>query len=128
MEKVTGIGGVFIKAEDPDGIYDWYERHLGIRCDANGAVCFQWRHADDSEQNGFTVWSSSPSDPTYFNPSRSPFMVNFRVADLDSLLNALHEEGVSVVPKPEESESGRFAWVMDPEGNRIELWEPPEER
>jgi predicted enzyme related to lactoylglutathione lyase len=125
MERVTGIGGVFFKTEDPDKMYEWYEKHLGIKREAEGYVLFKWRHATDSEKPGSTAWSPFKKDTTYFEPSKAPFMLNYRVADLDALLAALKEEGVWIDEKRENAEYGRFAWIMDPEGNRIELWEPP---
>jgi len=121
MERVTGLGGLFFKAEDPEGLYTWYEKHLGLKRDANGAVTFRWRESEDKGKEGMTVWAIFPKTTTYFNPSRAGFMMNFRVADLDGLLRALKEE---IDPHREEYEFGRFAWIMDPEGNRIELWEP----
>jgi predicted enzyme related to lactoylglutathione lyase len=89
------------------------------------AVVFNWRQAEDHEKSGMTVWSIFPKDTKYFDPSRSSFMMNFMVDDLDGLLAALREEGVEVDPRREDYDYGRFAWIMDPEGNRIELWEPP---
>jgi predicted enzyme related to lactoylglutathione lyase len=117
MERVTGIGGVFIKAEDPDGLYAWYEKHLGMKREPEGTVVFR-----DSE--GITVWSLFPKTSKYFDPSHGPFMMNYRVENLDALLEALRAEGVEIDPHREDYDYGRFAWIMDPEGNRIELWEP----
>jgi catechol 2,3-dioxygenase-like lactoylglutathione lyase family enzyme len=124
MQRVTGLGGVFFKAADPEQMYQWYEKHLGLVRE-HGVVLFPWRHAEDAEKLGTTVWSIFRQDSKYFDPSRAGFMLNFRVADLDGLLAALRAEGVTV-EKREDSEYGRFAWILDPEGNRIELWEPPE--
>lgn len=124
-QRVTGLGGVFFKADDPEQMYQWYEKHLGLAREG-GVVLFHWRHAADPQQPGMTVWSIFRRDSTYFDPSRANFMLNFRVADLDALLAALRAEGVTV-DKHEDSEVGRFAWILDPEGNRIELWEPPAE-
>jgi catechol 2,3-dioxygenase-like lactoylglutathione lyase family enzyme len=126
MERVTGIGGVFFKANNPKALTDWYRRHLGVPEDADGSVVFPWREEADRERPGKTVWSAFPRDTKYFEPSTAPFMINYRVRDLDRLLEELRREGVEVDPRIEEGEYGRFAWVMDPEGNRIELWEPPE--
>jgi catechol 2,3-dioxygenase-like lactoylglutathione lyase family enzyme len=123
MERVTGLGGVFLKADDPERMYGWYEKHLGLARE-EGVVLFHWRQAADPEKPGMTVWSLFPRDSKYFDPSRASFMINFRVADLDGLLAALRAEGVTV-DKREDSEYGRFAWIIDPEGNRVELWEPP---
>jgi catechol 2,3-dioxygenase-like lactoylglutathione lyase family enzyme len=121
--KVTGLGGVFFKADDPEGLHAWYERHLGLRKE-NGGVFFRWRERD-AEAPGTTVWSIFPRDTTYFDPGKAPFMLNYRVDDMDAILTRLRAEGVTVEDRREDGEYGRFAWVMDPEGNRIELWEPP---
>ncbi len=124
MKRVTGIGGIFFKSDDPEKLYAWYEEHLCLKRSSGEAVVFKWRHADDGRE-GTTVWGIFPRSTKYFDPSRSPFMLNFRVDDLDALLAALRAEAVEVDEKIEEYEYGRFAWIMDPEGNRIELWEPP---
>jgi catechol 2,3-dioxygenase-like lactoylglutathione lyase family enzyme len=126
MERVTGIGGVFFKADNPKALTDWYRRHIGVPVGADGHAFFPWREEADRERLGKTVWSAFPRDTKYFEPSAAPFMINYRVRDLDRLLEALRREGVEVDRRIEEGENGRFAWVMDPEGNRIELWEPPE--
>jgi predicted enzyme related to lactoylglutathione lyase len=124
MRRVTGIGGIFFRAQDPEKLFAWYEKHLGIQRDPSGgfAGLFLWK--DDGAAEGMTVFSIFPADTKYFDPSRSSFMINFRVADLDALLAALQAEGVAIDPKREDYDYGRFAWIMDPEGNRIELWEP----
>jgi catechol 2,3-dioxygenase-like lactoylglutathione lyase family enzyme len=124
MKRVTGIGGVFLKSKDPKSMYAWYERHLGLQGE-HGFVSFNWREADDPEKEGTTLWTLFPENTKYFAPSNSPFMMNFRVENLEELLNALRAEGVQVDEKVESSEYGKFGWIMDPEGNRIELWEPP---
>ena len=124
LRRVTGIGGVFFKAKDPEMLYAWYERHLGLKRD-QGAVLLRWRNGEEPGREGMTVWSIFPRDTDYFSPGSATFMVNYRVADLDALLEALRSEGVQIDPKREDSEYGRFAWVVDPEGNRVELWEPP---
>ena len=122
--RVTGIGGVFFKAHDQQGLAAWYRQHLGIPIEDPGYAVFSWREEEQPERSGSTVWSIFPEDTTYFAPSTSPFMINFRVANLDAMLAALRAEGVEVDDRIEEYEHGRFAWIMDPEGNRIELWEP----
>ena len=124
MVRVTGLGGLFFKAQDPEKLYGWYEKHLGIKRGPEGAVTFLWGGPEQQGKEGKTVWAIFPNATTYFNPSRAGFMMNFRVADLDGLLKALKEEGVEIDPHREEYDFGRFAWIMDPEGNRIELWEP----
>ncbi|ASS75355.1 glyoxalase [Tumebacillus algifaecis] len=118
MKRVTGIGGIFFKAEHPEALLAWYEKHLGIQLATNmpGSVF---------ESAGQTVWSVFPKDTKYFSPSTAPFMVNYRVENLLELVKVLREEGVEVLDTIEDPEYGKFAWVLDPEGNRIELWEPP---
>jgi predicted enzyme related to lactoylglutathione lyase len=126
MKRVTGIGGIFFKSEDPDRLYQWYEQHLGIRRGPDGSgAAFEWREPDDADKKGMTIWSIFPRSTEYFDPSSSAFMINYRVEDLDALLEALKAEGVQIHPHREDYEYGRFAWIMDPDGNRIELWEPP---
>jgi catechol 2,3-dioxygenase-like lactoylglutathione lyase family enzyme len=125
MKRVTGIGGIFFKARNPEALRDWYRRHLGIEVEAWGGTAFRWASPGNPSGTGTTVWSVFEDSSTYFAPSTAPFMVNYRVADLHTLLSVLRAEGCTVDPKVEESEFGKFGWVMDPEGNRIELWEPP---
>ena len=127
MDRVTGIGGVFFKAKDPKRLQDWYRTHLGIPVDSDWGGCvFEWKEPHAPERVGSTVWSTFPADTKYFAPSEAPFMINYRVADLHSLIKTLREEGCNVDEKGvQETEFGKFGWVMDPEGNRIELWEPP---
>ena len=122
MRRVTGVGGVFLKANDPEALYAWYEKHLGIKREKYG-VTFRWR--DDGDPEGSTVWSIFPKQSEYFGAGQQSFMINYRVEDLDGLLEKLGEEGVWIDPKREDADYGRFAWIKDPEGNRIELWEPP---
>lgn len=125
MKRVTGIGGVFFKARDPVGLRAWYKDHLGIDVQDWGGAAFEWADADGKPVAGTTAWNISASDSDYYAPSTSSFMVNYRVADLHALLAALRAEGCTVLDKVEESEFGRFGWVLDPEGNKVELWEPP---
>lgn len=125
MKRVTGIGGIFFKSKDPDRLREWYREHLGIESDGANGASFSWREADNPNQEGMTAWSAFPETTRYFDPSTAPFMINYRVADLVWLVARLREEGVTVDPKIEEHEYGKFGWIMDPEGNRIELWEPP---
>jgi len=128
MERVTGIGGIFFKADDPKKLQAWYQEQLGILPDKDGYVAFHWREANDPERIGYTVWSPFPRDTKYFDPSPSPLMVNYRVENLDRMLEQLRKAGAKVEDRIEEYEYWRFGWVMDPEGNRIELWEPPKEK
>lgn len=123
--RVIGLGGVFIKARDPALLRDWYRRHLGLAIDDNYGGCML--PLDEPPQPGaYTVFSIFKSDSDYFAPSSAPFMLNFRVADLDAVIAALRAEGCKVDAKVERSEYGNFGWVVDPEGNKIELWQPPE--
>lgn len=125
MSRVVGIGGIFLKARDPDALRAWYRDHLGLDVQPWGGVSFPWHTPERPALDGVTVWSVFPDSSTYFAPSTAPFMVNYRVEDLHAVLAALRAEGCDVDPKVDESEYGKFGWVMDPEGNRVELWEPP---
>lgn len=120
MAQVTGIGGVFFRSRDLESLYAWYEKHLGIKREADGSVLFQW-----GKSGGETVWAIFPHDTEYFGPSGQSFMLNFRVDDLDALMAHLEAAGVEIDPKREEAPYGKFGWIVDPDGNRIELWEPP---
>ena len=124
MKRVTGIGGVFFKAKDPSALRAWYQKHLGIDVQEWGGAAFPWTDDSGKPTNGTTAWSVG--DGAYFAPSTSSFMVNYRVADLAGLLQALRQEGCNVLEKTDDSEYGKFGWVMDPEGNKVELWQPPE--
>jgi predicted enzyme related to lactoylglutathione lyase len=127
MKRVTGIGGVFFKSQDPAKLKEWYQQHLGIESMPGNGAIFNWRDSDNPDEEGMTIWSLFKADTKYFDPSTAPFMINYRVEDLHGLLAALRAEGVEVDDKVNEDEFGKFAWVMDPEGNRIELWEPPKD-
>jgi predicted enzyme related to lactoylglutathione lyase len=122
MKRVTGIGGIFFKANDPQKLLDWYAKHLGITARPDGSVAFSW--GAEKSKPGSTIWAPFPRDTKYFEPSSAPFMINYRVDNLDQLIKELGIEGVEIDPKREQGEFGKFAWIMDPEGNRIELWEP----
>jgi predicted enzyme related to lactoylglutathione lyase len=128
VKHVLGIGGIFFKAQDAEKLAAWYREHLGLEVEEYGGVTFR-EGPNPIEtlpaRQAYTVWSPFPSDTDYFAPSTKPFMINFRVADLDALLAKLRAEGVTVDERAEKSEFGYFGWAMDPEGNRIELWEPP---
>ena len=125
MKRVTGVGGFFFKSKDPEKLYSWYEKHLGVGGSAAVPAIFHWREKEQPEKTGMTVWSIFPDASTYFDPSASNFMINYRVDDLDALLELLRAEGVQIDDKREVSEYGKFAWITDLDGNRIELWEPP---
>jgi len=124
MTRVTGIGGVFIKATDPAMLRAWYKDHLGIDVQAWGGTSFRWVDSSGHPTVGTTAWMIG--DGNNFAPSDAPFMINYRVTDLHALLDALRSEGCNVLEKTEESEFGKFGWVIDPEGNKVELWQPPE--
>ena len=124
MKRVTGIGGVFFKSKDPTALKAWYRDHLGIASDQHGSI-FRWRQKDDPARFGHTVWSPFAEASTYFDPTTAPFMINYRVENLHALLEQLRAEGVWVDDHVEESEFGNFGWIRDPDGTRIELWEPP---
>jgi predicted enzyme related to lactoylglutathione lyase len=127
MERVTGIGGVFFKANDRAGLLAWYREHLGLRsAPDDDAIVLRWREADDPECVGSTTWALFPADTTYFEPSGAPFMVNYRVRNLDAMLAQLRGAGVRVDDRVEDTPFGRFGWAMDPEGNRFELWQAPD--
>jgi predicted enzyme related to lactoylglutathione lyase len=128
MERVTGIGGVFFKANDPKALGGWYRDNLGLsmRGGASGFSAFEWREREDHAKLGTTAWALFRSDSKYFAPSQAAFMINYRVRNLDRMLAQLRANGVTVEPKMAEESNGRFAWVVDPEGNKIELWEPKE--
>jgi catechol 2,3-dioxygenase-like lactoylglutathione lyase family enzyme len=130
MKLVTGIGGIFFKANDPEKLAAWYSKHLGLEVQDFGGFVFRENDgsAATSKREAYTLWSPFPADTDYFAPSDKPFMINFRVADLDALLAELRRDGVQVDERTDKSEFGYFGWIMDPEGNRIELWEPPEEK
>ncbi len=125
MKRVTGIGGVFFKTEDPQKTKAWYETHLGIEMDEWGSQ-FKWRDLDDKEKIGRTVWGPFEKNTDYFSPSEKDYMLNYRVENLVELLAQLKKEGVEVVGTIEEYEYGKFGWILDPEGRKIELWEPIE--
>ena len=127
MKHVLGIGGIFFKAQDPDKLAAWYRDHLGLEVEEYGGVTFhegQKTNETAPAWQAYTIWSPFAADTEYFAPSTKPFMINFRVADLDALLAKLRAEGVTVEERTEKSEFGYFGWATDPE-NRIELWEPP---
>ncbi len=125
MNRVTGIGGIFFKAKDPKALQDWYRRHLGIDVQDWGGAAFTWTDADGQPAGGTTIWSIGSADGASFAPGTAPVLVNYRVADLHALLQLLRDEGCNVLDKLDESDFGKFGWVIDPEGNKVELWEPP---
>ena len=123
MKRVIGFGGIFFKASEPEKLCGWYRTHLGIEINERAAT-FKWRRLDDPKKESYTVWSPFPNDTDYFAPSEKPFMINFQVENLEELLAQLKREGVDIDSRVETYDYGKFGWIMDPEGNRIELWEP----
>jgi predicted enzyme related to lactoylglutathione lyase len=124
--RATGIGGVFIRASDPDALKRWYVERLGLPAEG-GPIVFRWRERD-ADGEGLTVFGIFPEDTDYFGSRRQAAMINFRVEDLDGLLADLRDAGVELAAGIEEHDNGRFAWIVDPEGNRVELWEPSRAR
>lgn len=120
-KRVTGLGGFFFKTKDPKHIKNWYNTHLGLNTDDYGCT-FWWK--DDHGNKCSTQWSPFKEDTPYFKPSDKPFMMNFRVENLEELLKVLKDEGVTIVGDMEEYDYGKFGWILDPEDNKIELWEP----
>ena len=125
MERVTGLGGPFIKAKDPKGLAAWYEKHLGLHFNGSTYTVMPFTGEDGQSKAGYNVFSFFKEDSNYFAPSEKAVMVNFIVKDLFALIALLKEEGVTLVGEPKDEEYGKFAWILDPEGNKIELWEPP---
>jgi predicted enzyme related to lactoylglutathione lyase len=125
MKKVTGIGGIFFKCNNPKKMMEWYKAHLGIDTNDYGAS-FEWRDSEDSNKKGSTQWSPFAETTKYFEPSTAAFMINYRVHNLEALVEQLKKEGVSVLDNIETFDYGKFVHIMDAEGNKIELWEPVE--
>ncbi len=122
--RVTGLGGVSFKTDDTNATRQWYAEHLGLGAPDDDVMLFWWRHDNDPDRRGHTVWGPSDKDSEYFGSDTS-FMFNYRVDDLDAILARLRNEGVEVIDKREDSEFGRFGWIVDLDGHRVELWEPP---
>lgn len=120
-KRVTGLGGIFFKSKNPDAAKEWYKNHLGLNTDNYG--CTFWWHNERGEKCS-TQWSPFKADTNYFSPSEKDFMFNYRVENLEELLKILKEEGVTIVGEMETYDYGKFGWILDPEGNKIELWEP----
>ena len=124
MAKITGIGGVFLKCKgDHKALAAWYQKHLGMPLESWGGAILRWPD-DTAEDKGLTVWNLAKSDSKWFSPSDSAYMINYRVDNLVELLAQLRADGVQVEKGPESHENGKFAWIMDPDGNKVELWEP----
>jgi predicted enzyme related to lactoylglutathione lyase len=125
-KRVTGIGGIFFKSNDPAAMRDWYKAHLGFNTDQYGAT-FEWRQLDAPDKKGTTVWSPFSASTKYFEPSGKDMMINLRVENLEWLLEQLRNEGIEQLGEMQVYEYGKFAHIMDPEGNKIELWEAVDE-
>lgn len=123
LKRVTGIGGIFFKCKDPNNMREWYNKHLGLNTNEYGAV-FEWWQGADSTQKGFTQWSPFGEKTKYFEPSTKDFMINYRVDNLEALVDELIKEGVTIADKIESVEYGKFVHIIDVEGNKVELWEP----
>ncbi|MGP8215473.1 MAG: VOC family protein [Bacteroidia bacterium] len=123
MKKVTGIGGIFFKCKDPKAINEWYKTHLGFETSPYG-TSFKWYESPDSTKKAITQWTTFPETTKYFGPSTKDFMINYRVENLVELVEQLKKDGVTVVDSIETYDYGKFIHIMDPEGNKIELWEP----
>lgn len=125
MKKVTGIGGIFFKCQDPEKVREWYKTHLGFNVNPYYGAKFEWGKGDATKK-GYTLWSPFSSKTKSFEPSSKDFMINYRVDDLEALVEELKKEGVTVLDNIEASEYGKFVHILDIEGNKIELWEAPE--
>ena len=123
IKKVTGIGGIFFKCKDPKKMREWYKTNLGLKTNAYGAV-FEWRQGADTTKKGFSQWSPFSEKTKYFEPSTKDFMINYRVDNMEALVDQLRKDGVLVVDTIERVEYGKFVHIMDIEGNKVELWEP----
>jgi predicted enzyme related to lactoylglutathione lyase len=123
MKKVTGIGGIFFKCKDPKKVTEWYQKHLGLDANPYGAT-FEWFEGDDASKKAQTQWTPFPETTKYFDPSPREFMINYRVADLEALVEELKKEGVTILDDIATYDYGKFVHILDSEGNKIELWEP----
>lgn len=126
MKRVTGIGGVFFKTKNPQETRDWYDKHLGLKTNEYGSL-FEFRKGAHPDEKGYLQWSPMSEDTKHYEPSKSEFMINYRVENMVELLKVLKSEGVKQIGEMEEFEYGKFAWIMDPDGHKIELWEPVDE-
>lgn len=124
--KVTGIGGIFFKCEDPEGLRDWYDKHLGLVTNQYGSL-FEFRLADQPEKPGYLQWSTFAKKSKYMDPSDKPFMINYRVVNIEALVEQLKEAGITVLDEITTYDYGKFVHILDPENNKIELWEPVDE-
>ncbi len=124
MAKVTGIGGIFFKARNDDkALASWYQTHLGIELEEFGGATLKWEK-DTAEDKGLTVWMIDEKESDWFSPSSSTFMINYRIDDMEGMIAQLKNAGVEILQGPESHENGKFVWILDPDGNKVELWEP----
>lgn len=124
MAKITGIGGVFFKSRnDRAALAAWYQKHLGISLESWGGAVLRWPD-DKAEDKGVTAWHIAEKESKWFSPSDSSFMINYRVDDLDEMITQLRAGGIEIIQGPDSDENGKFAWIMDPDGNKVELWQP----
>jgi predicted enzyme related to lactoylglutathione lyase len=124
MARITGIGGVFFKSKNDNvALATWYQKHLGIPLESFGGAVLRWPD-DKAEDKGLTVWHIADKESQWFSPSDSSFMINYRVDNLSELIEQLRQSGIEIIAGPESHENGKFAWIMDPDGNKVELWEP----
>jgi len=127
MKRATGIGGIFFKCKDPKKVREWYYTHLGLQTNASGAV-FEWRQGADTNKKGFTQWSPFKETTKYFEPATRDFMINYRVADMNALVADLRKNGVTILDTIETYDYGKFVHILDVEGNKVELWEPYDDK
>ncbi|RZJ64221.1 MAG: VOC family protein [Flavobacterium sp.] len=123
MKRVTGIGGIFFKCQDPKKLNEWYQTHLGVETSPYGAQ-FSWQKQEESHKEGYTLWSPFPDETKYFEPSQKDYMINYTVEDLEALVAELKKENVTVLDEIAVYDYGKFVHILDPEGNKIELWQP----
>jgi predicted enzyme related to lactoylglutathione lyase len=124
MARITGIGGVFFKSRnDRAALAAWYQKHLGMSLESFGGAILRWPD-DKAEDKGLTVWHLADKESQWFSPSDSPFMINYRVDNMDEMIAQLRASGIEIISGPEAAENGKFAWILDPDGNKVELWEP----
>ena len=124
MAKITGIGGVFFKSTgDHKALAEWYNKHLGMPMESWGGTILRWPN-DKADDGGLTVWNAAAKDTKWFNPSESNFMINYRIDDMAEMIEQLESAGIEIIQGPESHENGKFAWIMDPDGNKVELWQP----
>ena len=123
MARVTGVGGVFLRSADPKALGAWYAKHLGMNVEEWGGAILRWPD-DKANDDGVTVWNLTEQGGSWFEPSKSAFMINYRIDDMAGMVKQLAAAGIALLKGPDDAENGKFAWILDPEGNKVELWEP----